>query len=104
MEVIALSAIPNQSFSLRLENNRYDITLKETRGCMSATVVRNDIDIIVGARVVAGTPLLPYKYQEDGNFFIETMDGEIPDWNLFGITQRLLYFTIAEIEAVDAGA
>ena len=100
---LQIDPIPNQSFTVRLDNQRYDITLKETRGVMSANIARNDVELLTGARVVAGTPLLPYRYQEEGNFFLLTDAGDLPDYTKFGITQSLVYLTIEEVEAQRAG-
>lgn len=101
MRTFPLSAIPNQKFSAQLEGNRYEITLKETRGVMSVSIIRNDIIIVEGLRVVAGTPLLPYEYQETGNFMIITENEDLPDWTKFGAGQSLVYLTIAEIGAFN---
>lgn len=100
---IQIDAVPNQSFSTRLDDSRYVITLKETRGCMSATIVRDEVVVVSNARIVAGTPILPYEYQEQGNFIILTEDGDLPDWTKFGISQSLHYLSVAEIEAINAG-
>lgn len=100
---IQIDAIPNQRFTILLEQERYQITLKETRGVMSATIVRNDVILVQGARMVAGTPLLPYNYLEEGNFFLLTTNGDLPDYTKFGISQNLVYLTAAEVEAYRAG-
>lgn len=97
----SLDAVPNQSFTANIEENRYIITLKEARGIMAATVVRNDETIVQSARVVAGTPIIPYIYLEDGNFFITTLEDDLPDWTKFGVSQSFAYITKAEIEAAN---
>lgn len=103
MQILNLDPIPNQSLSARLDNQRYDIVLKETRGVMSVDIARDDAQLVSGCRIVAGTPLLPYLYQEEGNFMLLTENGDLPDWTQFGSTQTLVYLSIAEIEAVLAG-
>lgn len=101
MRLINLAAIPNQKFSVLLEGLRYDLTFKEARGVMVVTIVRDDEIIVEGLRVVAGTPLLPYLYQENGNFMLVTENEELPEWTQFGTSQNLFYLTVAEIEAVN---
>lgn len=100
---IEIAPIPNQSFSIRLEDNQYDITIRESVGCMCATVVRNNITILSNIRLVAGTPLIPFSYLESGNFVLDTQDELLPDYTLFGVTQFLYYFTQAEVASFRAG-
>lgn len=98
MIILAIDRIPNQTFTSVLDSARFVVTLKETRGVMSATVVRDDIPVIEGARICAGTPLLPYQYKERGNFFLLTQNDDLPDYTKFGISQILVYLTAAEVE------
>lgn len=99
MQQISLDAVPNQSLSVVLNNVRYDLTIKETRGVMVADIVRNDVPVVTGARIVAGQLIIPSLYQEDGNFCIDSEIGAIPYWTEFGVTQFLFFFTAAELEA-----
>lgn len=100
---IALDPIPNQSFSIRLDDHFYNITLKSLAGIMGVTIVRDNVTLQDNMRAVAGTLLLPYRYQESGNFFILTNDGDLPNYTQFGITQFLIYMSQAEVEAGRAG-
>lgn len=99
--VLNLEAIPNQEFSIRLEDLRYTIRLNSVApDCMVATIYREDVLIIAGVRCVAGTVLLPYSYLEGtgGNFIFETPNDEIPDYAEFGARHQLLYLTVSELE------
>lgn len=98
---IPLQALPNQSFSILLDQTQYDIRIESTNNVMSFDIVRNNIAIVTGARSIAGFPIIPYKYLEDGNFIILTMNEEYPDYTQFGITQSLIYASQAEIEAMN---
>jgi|SRR6185437_311954 len=100
---IDLAAIPNQALSIRLDDNQYNISIIETCGCMSVTILRNNEIIIQNVRAVGGTLLIPYRYLESGNFFIDTADNELPDYTKFGITQSLVYISQAELGAIRAG-
>lgn len=95
---IALAAIANQSLSIRLEDRLYNIAVWATRGVMSADIQRDGTYIVRGARIVSGTPLIPYRYLENGNFVLLTENEEYPDYTLFGVSQNLVYVTIAELE------
>lgn len=103
MQLINIDATANQSFSVRLNNVRYDITIKESNGVMVASIVRDGVSVISGSRIVTGELIIPSKYQEDGNFFIDTLNEEIPYWTSFGLTQFLYYFTSEELEAARGG-
>lgn len=98
---LSLTTVPNQSLSSRLDGSRYDITLKAVTGDMMAvSITRDGTAIVSGQRAVAGTPLLPYRYHEAGNFVFLTKDGAAPYYTEFGTSQALLYLTADEIEAL----
>lgn len=101
MKQIALEAIANQSFSIRLDNRRYDIIIKETNGVMSVSIARDNVQIVQGARIVAGFPLINYQYQESGNFIFLTENEELPDYTKFKSTQTLLYASAAELAVIN---
>lgn len=88
---IAIEPMPNQSFSITLDGSFYDITIKESNGVMSCSIVRDNILIQSNARISAGYLLIPYKYQENGNFFIITENDDYPYYTEFGNTQFLMY-------------
>lgn len=94
---ILIQSIPNQQFTLQLDNNFYSISLKYTAGVMSASIFRNNVLIASNARTVAGVPIIGYYYLEDGNFVISTVKGDLPDYTKFGITQFLIYFSQTEL-------
>lgn len=98
MQIITLANIPNQSFSVTLDNNNYDIAINETNGVMALTLSRNNVVVISGSRLAAGSLVLPYKYQEDGNFYVSTLNDDYPYYDQFGITQFLLYFSQTELD------
>lgn len=103
---IPLQAIPNQQFTITLENHGFDITLRSDSisGMTYATILKDGVTIVSGERVVAGGPIIPFPYLEGdaGNFTITTLNDAIPDYTEFGSTQTLIYATAAEIAAVRA--
>ena len=96
---LALQAVPNQSFSALLDDQSYQITLKETQGVMSATIVLNDEVIISGSRFFADGPLIPYEHLEGdgGNFLLRTEQDALPAFDEFDVTQFLFYLSAAEV-------
>lgn len=105
--VIQLDPIPNQSLTVQLAGRRYVLAFKDAGGVMAVDVTRDDEIVVRGQRVVANTPLLPYRYLEDnsGNFmFVSTTDGMLPRWEDFGVETQLLYTSGPELEAIRNGA
>lgn len=101
---IPLQAIPNQSLSVLLNNVQYDIRIEVCNNIMAFDIVRNNIAIVTGQRAVAGEPIIPYQYLEDGNFAVLTMNDAYPDYLQFGITQSLIYASQSELEALRDAA
>lgn len=99
---IALAAVANQTLAVQLDGRQYTVTMHEANGVMSATITRDGATLVSNVRITAGTPLLPYRYQESGNFLL-IVDGEaLPYWDQFGVTQFLVYLTTAELAAYRA--
>jgi len=103
MRTIPISPIPNQQLSVTLDGNRWVLTLKEANGVMCCDVVLNEVTLLSGQRVVAGSPIIPYRYlQTSGNFWILTENDDYPEYTQFGDGQILVYMSVADIEAIEA--
>ncbi len=104
---IPITNIANQSLSIRLAGNQYDITIHACRdngeygtGIVAFDIVRDNVVIVTGNRAVPGFPLIPARYLENGNFIVLSMDDEYPDWRQFGITQQLIFASETELETI----
>lgn len=103
---IPLRSLPVQSFSITLNGRGYDIliravnTLASQVMCFDVTI--DNVISVLGQRVVAGTPVIPYRELTDngGNFVLLTNEGDLPDYNLFDISQYLIFATQDEIDAI----
>lgn len=117
MRLITLSNIPNQSFSVSVDNNFYDLTIKQIAGqntylngvfvgatnvIMACSITRNNVLIEEGSRIIQGIGLMPYQYQEQGNFVLVTANDEYADYQQFGISQFLYYLSNSELAAIRA--
>lgn len=102
---IPLSAIPNQRFTVRLDEVLFEITVKLARSVMVITIVRNGETVVQNQRCIPNTPLIPYRYLEGeaGNFAFVTGHGEYPHYSRFDGTDALLYATAEELEEVRNG-
>lgn len=111
MIVIPLQAIPNQSLSIQLNNNNFDIDIRSCNNTplsfgtaiMAFSLAINGVDILDGLRMIPAWPLIPYNYLENGNFFMVTDKDEYPDFNQFGITQYLVYASPTELTELTNG-
>lgn len=100
---VGIAAVPNQSLTVQIDDRVYDIALREANGVMSASITRDGVSVVKNVRATAGTPLLPYRYQETGNFLITTEAEAMPYYDQFGVTQFLVYVTPDELAAYRAG-
>ncbi|UVE47615.1 hypothetical protein KS461_10110 [Pseudomonas chlororaphis] len=67
---------------------------------MLADIYLNDAPLLMGQRLVAGTPLIPYRFlQGSGNFWFLTENDELPWWERFGVDQLLTYASAGELDA-----
>lgn len=106
MMQIPLQALPNQSLSIQLDNNNYDLVIRSTpntSNIMIADVSINNTLVVEGQRLVPNQFFIPYLYMQNGNFTIVTDNDDYPDWTLFQISQYLVYATQSEIEAILNG-
>lgn len=102
MRDITLLAVPNQTFSATINGVLWELSIKVARGTMLADVRRDGVDLVLGQRIVAEFPILPYRYlSHRGNFAILTRDGELPWWEEFGRSQSLIYLEPAEVGIDD---
>lgn len=102
MQIIPIAPIPNQTLSVVLENNFYQIQLQQVAGIVSATIVMNASTVISGQRCVGGSLIIPYLYLQSGNFFFQTANLDLPSYDQFNITQNLVYISIADIQQIMA--
>lgn len=98
MRSIPLQATANQSISITVERNRWDITIKAAVDSMIVDLRLNDQVIVRGLRIMPNQPMIPYRYLSTvGNFILLTVDDALPDWRRFDTDQELIYATAEEI-------
>lgn len=95
---IPLKVYPRQSLSVVLEGSLYEISLKECSGIMAVTVVRDGEGIVSNRRAVAGMPVIPSRYLNDGNFILLTDNDELPYYTEFEGSNVLVWVTNEEID------
>jgi len=97
---IALQNVANQTFSITIGENTFNVALKTTgNGLTIADIVINDVTKILGVACLPNRSILPYPYMESGNLFF-VVDGEdYPTYTEFGMTQNLVYLDADEMAA-----
>lgn len=102
---IDIAAVPNQTFTTTLDNNRYEINIYQTGNHMCVDITCNEIPLVTGDRIVNGQMWLPFAYLAgvNGNFILLTQNENLPDYTQFGITQTLVYQSASEIAAAVNG-
>lgn len=99
---IPLTAIPSQSLSILLNNEQYGIRIHDCgNGVMSIDIVINNVPLLTGIRLVSNYPIIVSEYMQNGNFILQTINDEYPDWTRFGVTQYLIFANPSEIEALN---
>lgn len=99
MKQIPLKSFPRQSLSVVLEGALYEISLKECNGIMAVSVTRDGEVIVNNRRAVAGAPIIPSRYLNDGNFFIITDNDELPYYTAFEGVDVFVWMTNEEIDS-----
>ena len=97
---INLATLPNQSLSVTINQVLYDLRFFLTSNVMCCDLAINSIPILSCMRLVAGSFIIPYKYLQNGNFIITTLNDELPYYTQFNSTQFLVFLTNAEIQAL----
>jgi hypothetical protein len=108
MIIIPITNIPNQSLSFTANNNQYDLRIHSARdtgtpgtGIMTFDISINSNVVVTGIRAVAGFPIIPSAYLQNGNFIVLTDNDDYPDWRQFGISQQLIYASQSELQAIQ---
>ena len=90
MQIVQISAIPSQQFSIQLGGNNYDIKIYSIDGAMAYDLDINAVNIISGFKMLNDVPLLVYTHQEvNGNLLLSLPESETSDYNKFGLSQFL---------------
>lgn len=98
MQEITIASIPNQTFSVVLGTVRYDFRIFLATNVMCCDLAINGATVFTSMRLVAGAFIIPYRYLENGNFLLTTLNDELPWYEQFGSTQFLVYLTQREMD------
>ena len=98
MVTIQLDNIPNQVFSITLNNMLYRIAVRTIQNFTLISVWQNG-DILFYNQVCTPNAFVkPYYYvSENGKLYFRCLDNEYPNYKKFGDTQQLLFLTPDEV-------
>lgn len=105
MTNVNISKLPNTTFQFTADGVLYGFRLHFWDGLMFCSITINGETIIDSVRCISGKWLIPYKYLTvGGNFRFECIDSsEYPNFNDFGDSCKLVYYTSEEVEALNNG-
>lgn len=101
MRTVPLAAVPNQEFTVTIDDVRWVVGVKTARGVTAVNISREGVTLLTGSRALAGEPLIPYAYLQTGNFVFVTLNDALPEYSLFGVSQFLVYLSADEIAALQ---
>lgn len=98
--VVDLQQIRSQEIFIQLDGVQHELRVYATNNSMAYDITRDNNVVLRGSRLVNGEALIPFDYLEAGNLILIATDDRVADYNQFGLTQTLLYFTQAELDAL----
>lgn len=102
MQIIPLQNIPNQVFSITLNEVDYRIALRTIQGFTLISVWQNGDILFYNQLCVPNSFVNPYDYvSQNGKLYFRCLDDEYPNYNLFGNTQQLYFLTPDEVKAYE---
>lgn len=104
MRRLELIAVPNQQFTVNLDNRVWDITIKDNGGNLMATISVNGERLISSGIILNGQFVMPFpRLSKYGNLFFTAPNQMNPRWQDLGKTHFLYYLSLAEMEALANG-
>ena len=98
MFLINLEKIPNQVFTIQLENTSYRVSLRTIQSLTYMSVWADGELLFQDQLCVPNSFVNPYNYvSRGGKFYFKCMDEEYPVWSSFGDAQKLFYLTTEEV-------
>lgn len=100
---IELDKYPNQEFQFIADGVEYEFRIHFWNGMMFCSLSINGERKLDSVKCISGKWLIPFDYiLKGGNFRFECVDpSEYPDYNNFGISCNLIYYTKEEFEVLN---
>ena len=100
MYLIELNQIPNQTFTIMIENVNYRIELRTIQNSTYMSAWANGELLFYNQLCTPNAFVNPYNYVSDGGkFFFKCLDNEYPTYKSFGKNQALYFYAKDEVDA-----
>ena len=100
MYLIELNEIPNQTFTIMIENVNHRVELRTIQNATYMSVWANGEILFYNQLCTPNAFVNPYNYVSNGGkFFFKCTDDEYPNYKLFGKTQQLYFYSKDEVDA-----
>lgn len=104
MRKIELASEPSQQFSVSLNDNNFDIRIKDVGGLCLMDIKVNEETLALGLPVYPNQPIIPYAYKSRyGNFVYFTATEEYPEWKTLNKQGNLFYLSPEEVQEIING-
>lgn len=98
MQIIPLSNIPNQTFTVILNNSLYRIALRTIQEFTFVSVWTNDEVLFYNQLCTPNNYINPYNYlSANGKFYFRCLDNNYPNYKNFNGSQQLLFLSPEEV-------
>lgn len=95
---IELQKTPNQEFTYVVGDNTFTVQLRTIQDLTFATIFLDGEALLYSQLCVPNTFVNLYRYiSAGGKFFFKCVDNEYPNYQKFGDTQQLLFYTEDEL-------
>ena len=102
MQLIQLNNVPNQVFSIVLNDVDYRIAVRTIQGFTLISVWRSGEILFYNQLCAPNGFVDPYDYvSQNGKLYFKCLDDEYPNYNKFGNTQNLYYLTPEEVKEYE---
>jgi hypothetical protein len=93
MRIVPVDPLPNQAVNFVIDENFWQLRVSTRKQTVLMDVKKNGDEIVLGARCVAGAPIImPASLSPGAGFAFITQAGELVDYTKFGVSQFLFYF------------
>lgn len=98
MYTVNLNKVPNQELTFIVDDKTFRIQLRTIQDLTFMTVFLNENPLIYSQLCTPNNFVNLYNYiSAGGKFFFRCIDEEYPNYNKFGDTQHLLFYTEDEL-------
>lgn len=98
MYLIELDKIPNQTFTIMLDNINYRVALRTIQNLTYISVWANGDILFYNQLCTPNAFVNPFNYvSKNGKFYFKSSTGDYPYYKDFGVTANLYFLTKEEV-------